>query len=204
MIVVYAYWLWLVFIVTWWMAAVWTAKATSYGRAGQRIGYFLGFGLGFTLLFSIPPLPWHGTHIYFTIGSALPLWWRLPLWRSPIWVSGALLAAQAGLFAFAWWARVHLGKLWSGMLTLREGHRVVDTGPYALVRHPIYTAFIGASWTLALIAATPVALLGAVVLTIVMSVKAKAEEELLRRELGPASYDAYRARVPMLVPFAPR
>jgi protein-S-isoprenylcysteine O-methyltransferase Ste14 len=89
------------------------------------------------------------------------------------------------------------------MLTLREGHRVVDTGPYRLVRHPIYTGFITGAWALALIVGTPAALTGALVLTVVMSLKSKTEEQLLRRELGEASYDDYAARTPMLVPFAP-
>jgi len=204
MIVAGAYWLWFVFLVVWWLAALWTAKATSYGHIGQRLIYFFGFGLGFGLLFTTPPIVLQGSHEIFGLGGVLPHWWRVELWRNPIWIDELLLAGEIAAFAFAWWARFHLGKLWSGMLTLREGHRVVDTGPYALVRHPIYTGFIGASWMLALIITCPAALLGAVVLTIVMGVKAGTEEELLRRELGPESYDAYRLRVPMLVPFAPR
>ena len=40
------------------------------------------------------------------------------------------------------WARVHLGRLWSGVITRKEGHKLIDTGPYAFVRHPnLYRAF---------------------------------------------------------------
>jgi protein-S-isoprenylcysteine O-methyltransferase Ste14 len=46
--------------------------------------------------------------------------------------------------SFAWWARIHLGRFWSSAITRKEGHRVIDTGPYGLVRHPIYTGLIGA------------------------------------------------------------
>jgi protein-S-isoprenylcysteine O-methyltransferase Ste14 len=51
---------------------------------------------------------------------------------------------------FSVWARVHIGRNWSGVVTIKEGHELVDTGPYALVRHPIYTgllvAFIGSAF----------------------------------------------------------
>ena len=192
-------WLWIAFLVSWWAAALWTSRAISHGRSGQQIAYFLGFGLGFALLFDRAPMP--GRAAFWGPDALLPHGWQAPLWHDPAWLAAALLAIEIVAFAFAWWARVHLGRLWSGMLTLREGHRVVDTGPYALVRHPIYTGFIAASWALALLDARLPVALGALVLTIVMTVKAGTEERLLARELGPASYDAYRRRVPMLVPF---
>ncbi len=183
--------LWVLFLISWWGAALWTGKATSRGAIGLRIAYYAGFTLGFGLLFA--------SHDVLRRSGGLVL----PLWPMRGFAGVALLIAQAGAFAFAWWARLHLGRLWSGMLTLREGHRVVDSGPYRLVRHPIYTGFIAASWAYALIDATPAALAGAVVLTIVMTVKAKGEEGLLRRELGAAGYDVYAAATPMIVPFAP-
>ena len=43
---------------------------------------------------------------------------------------------------FTWWARIHLGRLWSSSVTRKAVHRVVDTGPYGIVRHPIYTGII--------------------------------------------------------------
>ena len=199
-----AYWGWMAFLVGWWLAARWTNRATSRGAMAQRIGYFAGFALGFGLLCALPPVPSARHHPTVTLGMLLPAAWAAPLWRAPLWLGGSLIAAELAAFAFAWWARLHLGRLWSGMLTLREGHRVVDSGPYARVRHPIYTGFIAAAWALALNAAAPMMLLGALVLTIVMTVKAGAEERLLARALGPASYADYRRRVPMLIPFAPR
>ena len=55
------------------------------------------------------------------------------------WSGVALLAA--GL-AFSVWARVHLGANWSGDVTVKEGHELIRSGPYAWVRHPIYTGLI--------------------------------------------------------------
>ena len=196
-----AYWAWMAFLISWWLAARWTNRATSRGATGQQIGYFASFALGFSLLFALPPIALGLRHPMLTLGHFLPGDWSAPLWRTPAWLAGLLVAAQIAAFAFAWWARVHLGRLWSGMLTLREGHRVIDTGPYARVRHPIYTGFIGASWALALNVAAPNMLAGALVLTIVMTVKSGTEERLLARELGAESYADYKRRVPMLAPF---
>lgn len=106
-------------------------------------------------------------------------------------------------FLFAWWARVHLGRLWSGTITRKEGHRLVDTGPYALVRHPIYTGLIAATLVTSLAEATPPALVGAALMVLGLWFKATLEEGFLERELGPALYRAYRGRVPMLVPGLP-
>jgi len=47
--------------------------------------------------------------------------------------------------AFAVWARVYIGRDWSAAVTLQEGHKIVRTGPYAIVRHPIYSGFMLAS-----------------------------------------------------------
>jgi protein-S-isoprenylcysteine O-methyltransferase Ste14 len=55
------------------------------------------------------------------------------------WIGAAVTVAGLG---FAVWARVHLGEYWSGNVTLKEGHRLIRTGPYAFVRHPIYTGIL--------------------------------------------------------------
>ena len=188
-----AYGLWMLFLVSWYAAMLWTAKAVTRESQLHRLLYFLAYAVGFAFLFSRPE--------WFRAGGRLGF--LQPLWRLDWVLGGILLVAQLAAFAFAWWARLHLGRLWSGMLTIREGHKVIDTGPYRLVRHPIYTGFIGACWTLALIKATPAALGGAAILALVMAIKAKNEESFLRRELGSHAYDDYARRTPMLIPFAP-
>ena len=84
---------------------------------------------------------------------------------------------------------------------MHEGHEVVDRGPFAIVRHPVYLGLgvhlLGAclaTGNAALIAGT---LLGAYP---ALYIRAAAEEQLLRSTLGVA-YDAYARRVPMLIPF---
>jgi protein-S-isoprenylcysteine O-methyltransferase Ste14 len=74
-------------------------------------------------------------------------------------------------------------------------HRLIDTGPYAFVR--LIIALLAAAAN----EATPVALLGALMITLGLWVKARAEEHFLLCELGPEAYAYYRRRVPMPIPF---
>src|SRR5262249_978786 len=104
-------------------------------------------------------------------------------------------------FLFTWWARIFLGRLWSGTVTRKEQHHLVDTGPYALVRHPIYTGIITATLATAMLRGTAFAFLGFALMTLRWCIKARLEENFLREQLGPEKYDAYARRVPMLVPF---
>lgn len=109
-------------------------------------------------------------------------------------------AATLG-FAFAWWARIHLGRLWSATVTRKADHHVVDTGPYAIVRHPIYTGILIALLATALLRGTAMALVGFVLLAVGFYLKARLEESFLRSELGKDAYDSYALHVPMLIPF---
>ena len=123
---------------------------------------------------------------------------ELPFADAVRWVGLAL--AIAGV-VFALWAMRTLGRHFDVELEVHEGHEVIERGPYALVRHPIYTGlalhFIGAclaTGNLLLIAGTLGASFPAFYL------RAAAEERLLSVRLGPA-YAAYARRVPMLMPF---
>ena len=142
-------------------------------------------------------------------GGAVLLLDGASLWDDPWWQVGSigadvLVALTLPGFLFAWWARVHLGRLWSGAITRKQGHRLVQSGPYGIVRHPIYTGLIGAALVTAVAEATLAAVLGAMLVALGLWLKAVLEEGFLRQELGPAIYDAYRRRVPMLVPFGHR
>jgi protein-S-isoprenylcysteine O-methyltransferase Ste14 len=98
------------------------------------------------------------------------------------WFGVALTAAGVGL---AIWARWHLGSNWSGVVTLKENHELIRTGPYRTIRHPIYTgillAFLGTAVTMGEVRAL-------VALAITWSsfyLKARREESFLAEEFGP-------------------
>ena len=120
--------------------------------------------------------------------------------------TGAYILAGVTLagILFAWWARVHIGRLWSSSITRKADHHIVDTGPYRLVRHPIYTGLILSIIATAAAQATVTSIIGAALIACGFWLKARIEERFLTAELGAETYGSYRRRVPMLIPFGPR
>jgi len=131
---------WIGFIAYWLISARYTKKtAKGTPRWGGTVGRTAIIILAFLVLRS--PFFWHPfNHIagrYAAIVSS-------PVTRC----SGAGISVLG--MAFAVWARVHLGRNWGQPMSLREGHELVTTGPYAYVRHPIYTGIIFALFGTAL------------------------------------------------------
>ena len=181
--------LWVVWFASWLIAAFWSDRAARRPAFGAELLYRVVTLAGAVLLFGAVSRSYHV---------------RLRLWSLNEGANWALFAVCTGGFAFCWWARIHLGKLWSGWITRKEGHRIVDTGPYGIVRHPIYTGLIVSAFATAAVRGTSVALLGAAIITLGFWIKARLEERFLREQLGADIYDAYRRRVPMLLPFRPK
>jgi len=112
----------------WWMswlaAAFWSDRAANRPGAHQQIVYRLFAAAGAVLLFGMY------RHDPTTEGV---------LWRPPGAIAWVLVVIAVVGLLFTWWARLHLGRLWSSAVGRKADHRVVDTGPYGIVRHPIYT-----------------------------------------------------------------
>jgi protein-S-isoprenylcysteine O-methyltransferase Ste14 len=101
---------------------------------------------------------------------------------------------------FAIWARRVLGCNWSGMLMqVREHHVLVQTGPYAFVRHPIYTGLLLAILGTALTLGTLASYLGVTAALLGVLTRVEIEERMMAAEFGEA-HGAYRARTKKLVP----
>jgi len=111
---------------------------------------------------------------------------------------GTLLVA-AGL-AFAVWARVLLGRNWSGTVTLKQDHELIRGGPYRWVRHPIYTGLLFAYLGTAIAVGQWRGLVGLVIVFVALWRKLRMEERWLGEVFGVA-YDEYRAQVRALIPF---
>jgi protein-S-isoprenylcysteine O-methyltransferase Ste14 len=116
------------------------------------------------------------------------------LWRAGI----GLILFALGL-GFAIWARMHLGRNWGGPMTQKDEPELVTSGPYHLVRHPIYSGIMVAA------VGTALALswlgLPAVVLAGVYFLYSAAIEERYMTEQFPDNYPAYKRSTKMLVPF---
>ena len=174
---------WTAWALSWFIAAIWSRQTAARAGFAQEAPYRIVTIIGVVMLFG------------FVDFRDFPYGWDVS--EAVMWVMVALIVAG---FAFAWWARLHLGALWSGTITRKQDHRIVDSGPYALVRHPIYTGLLLSGFATAVARGRWEALIGAFLFALGCWIKARQEERFLSEELGP-EYAAYRQRVPMLVPF---
>ena len=101
--------------------------------------------------------------------------------------------------AFAIWGRVHIGRNWGTPMTQKAEPELVTSGPYRLVRHPIYSGILVAGIGTA--AALSWAWLTAVALAGIYFIYSATVEERYLAEQFPDSYPAYRRSTKMLVPF---
>ena len=151
---------WGLWALSWLAAALWSAPTVKRPAPNASLLYRVVIVLGVLLLLSRTSEWLHAERLWHVgYGGAL-----------------ALGALTIPCFLFVWWARLHLGKLWSGSVTRKEGHHIVDTGPYALVRHPIYTGLLGATLATAVAEATAPALLAFLLITLGFFLKARLEE----------------------------
>lgn len=176
--------LWTVWFVGWWLAALATTRTVARQSVAARLAHSVFLWGGAILLFAQPR----------RLGILLR-----PLVPASLWVAwGGVAAVVLGL-GYTAWARLHLGRFWSGMVTLKEGHALVRSGPYALTRHPIYTGLLLALAGTALVRDTPAGLAGLVLLVAGAMIKIRQEERILIGHFG-AAYRAYQAEVPGVVP----
>jgi len=180
--------LWLIWVISWLAAALWSNSTEKRAGFKVELSYRIVLLAGGVLLW----VPAHGYE------GPLRLW---QIGWSGAW---ACVAAEALGFAFCWWARIHLGRLWSASITRKADHRVIDSGPYAIVRHPIYTGILLAVLATAAAKGTVFGVGAAVLIILGLWLKARFEERWLSQELGADAYQAYRRRVPMLLPFGPK
>lgn len=102
---------------------------------------------------------------------------------------------------FAIWARLTLGRNWSGVvMTVRDGQELVQTGPYAIVRHPIYTGLLVALLGTALTRGTLASYIGVAAGLVAVLIRVEIEERLMAAEFG-TTHAAFRQRTRKLIPF---
>ncbi|MEA3089703.1 MAG: hypothetical protein QOJ04_1045 [Caballeronia sp.] len=110
-----------------------------------------------------------------------------------------LAVVVAGLL-FSVWGRRHLGSNWSVSVTLKDGHELVRSGPYALVRHPIYSGCLLAIAGSALVCGEPRGIIGFALIFASLAYKVRVEERWLSDYFGDP-YRTYRREVRALVPW---
>jgi len=175
---------WLIFIVYWFVSGLRVNKMQQPEPKGERLLRILVMLAAFYLLSYSDPnlgvlnLRFVGFHVrLFELGAAL---------------------TWAGV-AFAIWARIHLGRYWSATVALREGHTLIRSGPYARIRHPIYTGMLLAVAGTALAVGRYRALVAFAIVLAGFIRKSKREEALLAKQFG-SEFEEHRRRTGFFLP----
>ena len=176
---------WLIFVAIWVLAAVSTKRAVYRETRAQRLRYWVLLVIAYLLLFYGPRLPYP-----LNLGI-------IPHVAPTAWAAAVLCVI--GL-VFAVWARVTLGRNWSGVVTLKEGHELVERGPYRFVRHPIYTGILTMFFATALAQGHLSGFVGTLLLFASFWIKLRDEEKLMLQQF-PERYADYRRRVKRIIPF---
>jgi protein-S-isoprenylcysteine O-methyltransferase Ste14 len=179
--------IWIAWLISWVAASLWSNRARKRAASWESWRYRAAMIAGGILL-----VPLTG-----------PFPGEKPIWQINAAGMYALAALMLAGLSLTWWARIYLGPLWSSTITRKEDHKIIDTGPYAFVRHPIYSGLMIALVATAAAEGTLTALVGAALVILGVWLKARTEECFLLAELGAETYGAYCRRVPMLIPFLP-
>ncbi len=151
----------------------------------SRLSHMVPLAVAIVLLW-LPgfPVPWLGDR--FMPRAAWMFW------------SGALLTFGGILFTVL--ARVHLGKNWSATVTIKQGHELISSGPYAIVRHPIYSGLLLAFVGSALARGEWRGVVAVLIAFVALWRKLRLEERWMREQFGE-QYEAYARRVAALLPY---
>jgi protein-S-isoprenylcysteine O-methyltransferase Ste14 len=176
---------WIAFVVYWQIRAFGNKTTQRLEPAASRILRVVVFLIVIVLLSTTRiPLPW----LYRQL-------WPSGLW--PFWIGASLTVA--GLL-FAVWAREHLGRNWSRSVTIKQDHELIVTGPYAVVRHPIYTGSLAGFIGMAIAIAQVRGVIVCVLVFLVFWAKLRLEEQWMRSQFGQ-TYATYTHRTAALVPY---
>ena len=176
---------WVLFFVYWQIKAANTKTTQRLEPAASRILRIFIFLIAIILLSTTRiPLPL----LYFQL-------WPVGLW--PFWLGAGLTIA--GLL-FAVWAREHLGRNWSRSVTIKQGHELITTGPYTMVRHPIYTGILIGFFGMAIAISQVRGFLVLVLIFLAFWIKLRMEEQWMHSQFGK-TYAIYVDRTAALVPY---
>jgi protein-S-isoprenylcysteine O-methyltransferase Ste14 len=175
-------WIWYALALLWFVMAFRTKRTLKHQRSWLRV--WLVVVLAGVLI--LPRLQGSGTERLLWVRSA------------PLAIVALLMVA--GGAAFGAWARLTIGTNWSGNVTFKEGHELIQSGPYRYVRHPIYSALLlmGLGSVLLYAQTFGFALMGFVL--VVFVAKMRLEEKLMTEHFGEQYVD-YRRHVKALIPF---
>jgi protein-S-isoprenylcysteine O-methyltransferase Ste14 len=176
---------WTVFWVLWILPAVFGKRTVRRQATGSRILQLIMLLVAYVLIVN-GELGWNWLNLRL-----------VPDGRASTAVGYGLL--MAGML-FAGWARLFLGGNWSSNVVLKQDHTLVRSGPYRIVRHPIYTGLLVALLGTAIALGELRCFLGVLLAAIAWKIKSMSEETLMVQQFGD-QYTRYREQVKGLVPY---
>jgi len=176
--------MWFAITIYWIISALFVKKTVKRQPLQERMVYIICILIAFCLLFE--------NYISFAF------LYEPVLFQSQIWKIAGLLICAAGLI-FALTARIYLGENWSGTITIKKDHQLIQSGPYRITRNPIYTGFLVAFAGCAISLGELKGWLGIIFLLSAMLIKIKKEEEYMSEVFG-TSFQAYKSKVKKLIP----
>jgi protein-S-isoprenylcysteine O-methyltransferase Ste14 len=124
-------------------------------------------------------------------------WPLIPEHAAALAIAGGVLALTGALLSA--WSKRTLGRLFSPHLGVQAEHRLITTGPYAIVRHPMYLGIIYYIFGSALVFNDAALLALALTFGVLFGFQLRSEETIFRRHFG-ADWESYRERTPALLP----
>src|SRR6516164_6325643 len=177
--------LWVAFIVYWRIKAANTKTTQRLEPGASQILRAIIFVIAI-LLFSVTRIPLR--------------WLYLPLWPAGLWSFWVGAAVMVAGLLFAIWAREHLGRNWSHAVTIKQGHELITSGPYTVVRHPIYTGMLAGLLGTAIALSQVRGFMAFVIFFVMFWLKLRKEEQWMRSQFGE-TYATYAHQTAALVPY---
>lgn len=178
--------LWTALSIVWLVSALMAKRSVQRQTIASRLQQSILVTTAFYLLFG------HGLGPHWLRQRVLPGSNIALLW------AGLILTATG--VAFAILARFWIGRNWSGTITIKEQHELIQSGPYCIVRHPIYTGLLLAYLSTAVVHGELRGFVGFFLLLLGFGLKLRMEETFMVQQFGNAYLD-YKRRVKALVPF---
>lgn len=175
---------WAIFCIYWIFAGIKTKDSIKKERRISRLSYLLLLIIAFGLVY------WRRVTISFLNERLLPPHKAIAYLGVAISIAGIILAIAS---------RMQLGKNWSGTVTIKKDHELIQSGPYRLVCHPIYTGALMGLAGAALIQCEMKDLIAVIVLVIALHIK-MAKEEVFLSQIFP-EYDSYKKKTKKIIPF---
>ena len=177
---------WIMWAGYWWSASKYNSKHIYRESKSSRLLHIIPLGIAFLLLI-LPnnTIQWLDFQISPSNEREICFWF-------------GIILTIFGL-GFTVWARQYLGKNWSGIVTIKEEHKLITKGPYQIVRNPMYSGLLLAFIGTAIARGNMQALIAICIVIVTLLRKIKIEEHVLLSQFGEV-FLRYKTQTKALIP----